>query len=239
VSLDTVESHKTFCSKDSLTFKLLADPDHKVIDAYGVPVTFARDEEPDRRHDHDDVVRQARDLPHSGLTGKVIRCGKLRTSQRTAPRCSRPSRRPRSRYLEVARRWRCAAGRLLEEHLQVGRDEVERPTPSKVARGIEQPLLRRRSFRRHEMLPSCGERCRAIAPCLHRRVVLAIAEDARCDEDVHTRGRGAQAVVQVRKLVAKPRFQISNLSCNCIGNQAEFPFMVSQRSGAPGLVQPE
>ena len=40
VSLDTVESHKTFCSKDSLTFKLLADPDHKVIDAYGVPVTM-------------------------------------------------------------------------------------------------------------------------------------------------------------------------------------------------------
>ncbi len=38
VSLDTVESHKTFCTKDSLTFKLLADPDHKVIDQYGVPV---------------------------------------------------------------------------------------------------------------------------------------------------------------------------------------------------------
>lgn len=38
VSFDTVESHKTFCTKDSLTFKLLADPDHKVIDAYGVPV---------------------------------------------------------------------------------------------------------------------------------------------------------------------------------------------------------
>ena len=38
VSLDTVESHKTFCTKDSLTFKLLADPDHKVIDAYGVPL---------------------------------------------------------------------------------------------------------------------------------------------------------------------------------------------------------
>jgi peroxiredoxin Q/BCP len=37
VSLDTVDSHKTFCTKDSLTFKLLADPDHKVIDAYGVP----------------------------------------------------------------------------------------------------------------------------------------------------------------------------------------------------------
>ena len=43
VSLDTVESHKTFCSKDSLTFKLLADPDHKVIDAYGVPVSVRGD----------------------------------------------------------------------------------------------------------------------------------------------------------------------------------------------------
>ena len=39
VSLDTVESHKTFCTRDSLTFKLLADPDHKVIDAYGVPIS--------------------------------------------------------------------------------------------------------------------------------------------------------------------------------------------------------
>ncbi len=38
VSLDTVESHKSFCTKDNLTFKLLADPDHKVIDQYGVPV---------------------------------------------------------------------------------------------------------------------------------------------------------------------------------------------------------
>jgi peroxiredoxin Q/BCP len=37
VSFDTVESHKTFCTKDGLNFKLLADPDDKVIDAYGVP----------------------------------------------------------------------------------------------------------------------------------------------------------------------------------------------------------
>ena len=43
VSLDTVESHKTFCSKDSLTFKLLADPDHKVIDAYGIPIAARGD----------------------------------------------------------------------------------------------------------------------------------------------------------------------------------------------------
>ena len=38
ISLDTVESHKTFCTKDSLTFKLLADPLHKAVDAYGVPI---------------------------------------------------------------------------------------------------------------------------------------------------------------------------------------------------------
>jgi thioredoxin-dependent peroxiredoxin len=38
VSLDTAESHQTFCTKESLSFKLLADPDHKVVDAYGVPM---------------------------------------------------------------------------------------------------------------------------------------------------------------------------------------------------------
>ncbi len=41
VSLDTVESHKTFCSKDGLNFKLLADPEGKVIAEYGVPVMTA------------------------------------------------------------------------------------------------------------------------------------------------------------------------------------------------------
>ena len=34
VSVDTVDSHKQFCTKDSLTFHLLADPDHKVVSAY-------------------------------------------------------------------------------------------------------------------------------------------------------------------------------------------------------------
>jgi peroxiredoxin Q/BCP len=38
VSLDTAGSHKSFCEKESLTFKLLADPQHKVVDAYGVQV---------------------------------------------------------------------------------------------------------------------------------------------------------------------------------------------------------
>jgi thioredoxin-dependent peroxiredoxin len=36
VSLDTVASHRRFCDKEKLTFTLLADPGHKVMDAYGV-----------------------------------------------------------------------------------------------------------------------------------------------------------------------------------------------------------
>lgn len=35
VSVDTVDSHKQFCTKDGLTFHLLADPEHKVVDMYG------------------------------------------------------------------------------------------------------------------------------------------------------------------------------------------------------------
>ena len=38
VSLDTVASHKAWCAKDTFNFKMLADPDHKVVDLYGVPV---------------------------------------------------------------------------------------------------------------------------------------------------------------------------------------------------------
>ena len=38
VSLDTVEGHKAWCAKDTFSFKLLADPDHKVVDEYGVPI---------------------------------------------------------------------------------------------------------------------------------------------------------------------------------------------------------
>jgi peroxiredoxin Q/BCP len=39
VSVDTVESHKAWSAKDGLTFDLLSDTDHKIADAYGVPVT--------------------------------------------------------------------------------------------------------------------------------------------------------------------------------------------------------
>jgi peroxiredoxin Q/BCP len=62
VSLDTVESHKTFCTKDSLTFKLLADPDHKVIDAYGVPLST-----------HGDMKFAQRDTFLISPAGKVVK----------------------------------------------------------------------------------------------------------------------------------------------------------------------
>jgi len=35
VSVDTVDSHKQFCTKEGLTFRLLADPEHKVVEQYG------------------------------------------------------------------------------------------------------------------------------------------------------------------------------------------------------------
>src|ERR1700742_2390790 len=61
VSLDTVESHKTFCTKDSLTFKLLADPDGKVISQYGIP-TQARG----------DMKFATRDTYLIGPNGKIL-----------------------------------------------------------------------------------------------------------------------------------------------------------------------
>jgi thioredoxin-dependent peroxiredoxin len=35
VSVDSVDSHKNFCAKEGLNFKLLADSEHKVTDSYG------------------------------------------------------------------------------------------------------------------------------------------------------------------------------------------------------------
>jgi len=35
VSVDSTDSHKQFCTKDGLTFHLLADTDHKVVGEYG------------------------------------------------------------------------------------------------------------------------------------------------------------------------------------------------------------
>jgi len=40
VSVDSVDSHVEFCTKENLTFKLLADPDKKVVTQYGSTQTM-------------------------------------------------------------------------------------------------------------------------------------------------------------------------------------------------------
>ncbi|MBZ5697836.1 MAG: peroxiredoxin [Acidobacteriia bacterium] len=40
VSVDTVDSHKEFCTKEGLSFKLLADSDKQVVNTYGSTQTF-------------------------------------------------------------------------------------------------------------------------------------------------------------------------------------------------------
>jgi thioredoxin-dependent peroxiredoxin len=35
ISVDTADSHKSFCTKEGLSFKLLADTDHKISELYG------------------------------------------------------------------------------------------------------------------------------------------------------------------------------------------------------------
>ena len=40
VSVDPVDSHKGFCTKEGLNFKLLADTEHTVTSAYGSTMTF-------------------------------------------------------------------------------------------------------------------------------------------------------------------------------------------------------
>ncbi len=62
VSLDTVEGHKAWCAKDTFSFKLLADPDHKVVDAYGVPVNT-----------HGEMKFASRDTFLISPTGKIVK----------------------------------------------------------------------------------------------------------------------------------------------------------------------
>ena len=42
VSLDTVDSHVQFCTKENLTFKLLSDPEHVVVSKYGSLGAFGK-----------------------------------------------------------------------------------------------------------------------------------------------------------------------------------------------------
>jgi peroxiredoxin Q/BCP len=40
VSVDNVDSHKSFCTKEGLNFKLLADPNHAVVEKYGSTMEY-------------------------------------------------------------------------------------------------------------------------------------------------------------------------------------------------------
>ena len=40
VSVDSVDSHKQFCTKEGLNFKLLSDSTHEVAKAYGSVMNF-------------------------------------------------------------------------------------------------------------------------------------------------------------------------------------------------------
>jgi peroxiredoxin Q/BCP len=42
VSVDAVDSHVEFCTKENLTFKLLSDVDHKVVNMYGSTQTMGK-----------------------------------------------------------------------------------------------------------------------------------------------------------------------------------------------------
>ena len=44
VSVDPVDSHVEFCTKENLTFKLLSDADHKVVNMYGSTQKFGANE---------------------------------------------------------------------------------------------------------------------------------------------------------------------------------------------------
>ncbi len=41
VSVDTVDSHKSFCTKEALNFKLLADSKHEVVEKYGSVMVYS------------------------------------------------------------------------------------------------------------------------------------------------------------------------------------------------------
>ena len=44
VSVDNVDSHQQFCTKENLTFKLLADEKHEVVNTYGSTQKFGANE---------------------------------------------------------------------------------------------------------------------------------------------------------------------------------------------------
>ena len=61
VSADTVQSHKDFCAKEGLNFKVLADPELKAINAYGSAM------------EHDGVKMAARNTFLINPEGKIAK----------------------------------------------------------------------------------------------------------------------------------------------------------------------
>ena len=62
VSLDSVDSHKEFCAKEGLNFRLLSDADHLVTKSYGSLMTVK---------DHDYAARNTFLIDPSGVIRKV------------------------------------------------------------------------------------------------------------------------------------------------------------------------
>jgi len=61
VSVDSKEMHQQFCTKDSLTFRLLSDTDHSVVSAYGSLIT------------HDGVNMASRNTFLINPKGKIVK----------------------------------------------------------------------------------------------------------------------------------------------------------------------
>ena len=65
VSVDSADSHKQFCAKEGLNFKLLADTDYKVTTAYG------------------SLTNMGRRSSRPGIPSSLIRMERLLRSMRT------------------------------------------------------------------------------------------------------------------------------------------------------------
>jgi peroxiredoxin Q/BCP len=79
VSVDSVDSHKQFCTKENLTFRLLADPDKKVVKA--IPPSTAKRCSPNWRPSNRRECSSGRGI-----------------NSRTPVRCPRAARRSRSPF---------------------------------------------------------------------------------------------------------------------------------------------
>ena len=69
VSVDSTDSHQQFCTKDSLTFRLLSDTDHKVVSEYGSLGEFRGNAMAEPQHVPDQSEGQDREGVDEGESG--------------------------------------------------------------------------------------------------------------------------------------------------------------------------